>query len=77
MVIFKEQVMIFNHLGAKLATDGCLKHGIRGYTMRAALIVDILWKNKYTNNDSKMGIYQTFARSVISYAAETMSVRYI
>ncbi|XP_045466553.1 uncharacterized protein LOC123675250 [Harmonia axyridis] len=70
-----EQVREFTYLGADITSDGDLKREVRNQTMKASRISgflqDIVWRNKYLNINSKVRIYKTAIRPIITYAAET------
>ncbi|XP_045480950.1 uncharacterized protein LOC123685335 [Harmonia axyridis] len=70
-----EQVKEFTYLGADITSYGDLKRVVRNQTMKASTISgclqDIVWCNKYLNIDSKIRIYKTAIRPIMTYAAET------
>lgn len=70
-----EQVNHFKYLGAEITNHGNLPLEVREQTMKAARISgclrEIVWKNKYLKTESKVKIYKTAVRPIITYAAET------
>ncbi|XP_050510702.1 uncharacterized protein LOC126887314 [Diabrotica virgifera virgifera] len=70
-----EQVNHFKYLEAEITSYGNLSKEVREQTMKAARILgslnEIVWKNKYLNIESKVKIYKTTIRPIITYAVET------
>ncbi|KAJ4427041.1 hypothetical protein ANN_26840 [Periplaneta americana] len=69
--------MSFNYLGAKITSDGCLKEEVRDQVNKAAAVSGYLnsyiWKNKYLRRETKIRIYKTVVRPIMTYAVETRS----
>lgn len=70
-----DQVMRFKYLGVNITNDRNLREEVKDQTTKASIISrylrDIIWKNKYMNIKSKMRIYKTCIRPIMTYAAET------
>ncbi|XP_048522437.1 uncharacterized protein LOC125504463 [Dendroctonus ponderosae] len=70
-----EQVMAFKYLGANITSNRNLKEEVRNQRSKATLISgylrDIIWRNKHMSIGSKVRIYKTCVRPVMTYAAET------
>lgn len=70
-----EQVMQFNYLGSHITSCRNLIAETRQNSIKASKISgnlrDIIWKNKYMTTNSKVRIYKTCVRPVLTYAAET------
>jgi len=66
-----EQVNQFIYLGAEITSYGNLQNEVREQTMKAFRISgylrDIVWKNKYLNINSKIRVYKSTIRPVITY----------
>ncbi|XP_048520668.1 uncharacterized protein LOC125503803 [Dendroctonus ponderosae] len=67
--------MTFKYLGANITSNRNLEEEVRNQTSKAALISgylrDIIWRNKHMSRGSKVRIYKTCVRPVMTYAAET------
>ncbi|XP_029174771.1 uncharacterized protein LOC114943358 [Nylanderia fulva] len=70
-----EQVMSFNYLRVETYSDRYLLNEARTQTNKAARIAGylrgIVWRNKYMSTKSKIRIYKTCIKLVLTYAAET------
>lgn len=70
-----EQVMEFRYLGALLTSMKDLSAEVRCQTIKAAktagCLNEMVWRNRFMNKDSKVRIYKTIVRPVLTYAAET------
>ncbi|XP_045479803.1 uncharacterized protein LOC123684554 [Harmonia axyridis] len=70
-----EQVMNIKYLGVEITSDGNNNKEARQQVMKGARISgylrDVTWKNKYLRTESKVKIYKTMVRPVLTYAAET------
>lgn len=70
-----EQVMSFKYLGANITSNRNLKSEVKEHTVKASLISgflrDVIWRNKYMSINSKVRIYKTCVRPILSYAVET------
>lgn len=70
-----EQVMSFKYLGVNITSSRNLQEEVKAQTTKAALISgylrDIIWRNKYMSIESKVRIYKTCVRPVMTYAVET------
>lgn len=70
-----EQVMSFKYLGASITSARNLKEEVKAQTTKASVISgclrDIIWRNKYMSNKSKVRIYKTCVRPIMTYAIET------
>lgn len=70
-----EQVMSFNYLGVEITSDRNLGAEVLKQTNKAIRIAgclrDTIWKNKYMTAQSKVKIYKTMVRPIITYATET------
>jgi hypothetical protein len=65
----------FNYLGAEISAKRDLKQEVRTQATRAARIsgclYNLIWLNKYMSTKSKIRIYKTNERPVLTYASET------
>ena len=65
----------FNYLGAEISANRDLKQEVRTQVMRAACIsgclYNLIWLNKYMSTESKVRIYKTIVRPVLTYTSET------
>ncbi|XP_072764658.1 uncharacterized protein [Anoplolepis gracilipes] len=71
-----KQVMSFNYLGVETYSGRYLLNKARTQTNNKAARIagclrDIIWRNKYMTTKSKIRIYKTCIRPVLTYAAET------
>ncbi|XP_044760217.1 uncharacterized protein LOC123317675 [Coccinella septempunctata] len=70
-----EQLMSFKYLGANITSNRNLKNEVKAQTTRATLMSgylrDFFWRNKYVSTRSKVRIYKTCVRPVMTYAIET------
>lgn len=70
-----EQVNTFNYLGIDITDSKRLKDEVRRSTNKAAQISgalhNIIWRNKYMSPHSKVRIYKTCVRPILTYGAET------
>lgn len=70
-----EQVMSFRYLGAHITSNRNLKEEVQKQTVKAAMMAgylrDIIWRNKYMRLESKVRVYKTCVRPVMTYAIET------
>ena len=70
-----EQVMEFQYLGIDVSSERNTYKEVRKQTMKGARISgylrDIIWKNKHLSQESKVKIYRTIVRPVMTYAADT------
>ena len=70
-----EQVMKFKYLGFEISSYGNTLLEVREQTLKAARISgclrDVVWKNKYMSIESKVKIYKTAVRPILTYAVET------
>ncbi|XP_055390221.1 uncharacterized protein LOC129619146 [Condylostylus longicornis] len=75
--IIIEQVMSFRYLGVEISSNQNREADNRAQVNKAARVSgclkDIIWKNKYMNPTSKVKIYKTCVRPIMTYAAETTS----
>lgn len=70
-----DQVMRFKYLGVETSSDRNLIDEIRTQTNKSSQISgflkDVIWRNKNMNIGSKVRIYKTCIRPILTYAAET------
>lgn len=70
-----EQVMSFKYLGANITSTRNIKEEAKAQTTKASLISgflrDIIWRNKHMSTRSKVRIYKTCVRPIMTYAIET------
>lgn len=70
-----EQVMSFKYLGANITSNRDLRSEVKAQTTKASMISgylrDLIWRNKYMSTRSKVRIYKTCVRPVLTYAVET------
>jgi len=70
-----EQVMSFRYLGAEITADQNRIHEVKEQVNKASRIAGYLrnfvWKNNYMNRETKIRIYKTCIRPIMTYAAET------
>nr|XP_018912057.1 PREDICTED: uncharacterized protein LOC109040537 [Bemisia tabaci] len=70
-----EQVMEFKYLGALLTSAKDLGTEVRDQALKAARIAgclnEMVWRNKYMARESKVRVYKTIARPVLTFATET------
>jgi len=64
--------MTLKYLGANITRDRNLEEEVQEQTTKAVVIFgDIIWKNKYMRLRSKIRMYETRARSVMTPVIET------
>jgi aminopeptidase N len=65
----------FNYLGAEISAKRVLKQEVRTQARRAAgisgCLYNLIWLNKYMSTESKVRIYKTNVRPVLTYVSET------
>ena len=70
-----EQTMNFNYLGSGLSSNGILHTEVRKQVNKAARIAgslnDMIWRNKYLRTETKVRIYKSVVRPVLTYTSET------
>lgn len=70
-----EQVMQFKYLGALITSVKDLGTEVRSQTIKATRVAgclnEMVWRNKYMAKESKVRVYKTVVRPVLTYAAET------
>lgn len=70
-----DQVMNFNYLGVQASssrnTVNEVDNQIRKAVRISGYLRDIIWRNKYMTAESKIRIYKTCVRPIMTYAAET------
>lgn len=70
-----DQVEKFNYLGAEISEHRDLSKEVKTQVTKGARIAECLyglvWKNKYMSAKSKVRIYKTCVRPVLTYAAKT------
>jgi len=70
-----EQVMSFKYLGIETTSTRSLFNEVRSQANNASRISgylrDTIWNNKYMSTNSKVRIYKTCIRPILTYAAET------
>jgi hypothetical protein len=70
-----EQVPKFNYVGTEISAKRDLKQEVRTQATRAARIsgclYNLIWLNKYMSTESKVCIYKTNVRPVLTYTSET------
>ena len=73
--IVLEQVPKFTYLGIEISAKRDLKQEVRIQATKAARIsgclYNLIWSNKYMSRESKVRIYKTNVRPVLTYASET------
>lgn len=69
-----EQVS-FRYLGAHITSNRNLKEEMQKQTIKAAMMSgylrDIIWRTKYMSLESKVRVYKTCVRPMMTYAIET------
>lgn len=67
--------MTFNYLGSKITSNKNLIEEVKEQATKASIISgflkDIIWRNKNMNVESKIRIYKTCVRPILTYATET------
>ena len=67
--------MAFDYLGAKITSNKDLQSKVKVQTTKAAIVSrllrDLIWRNKHISIDSKVRIYKTCVRLIMTYAVET------
>lgn len=70
-----EQVMSFDYLGVNISSYGSLHKEVVQQTNKAAVVSgclrDVIWRNKEMSTNSKVRIYKSCVRPIMTYAAET------
>ena len=70
-----EQVAKFNYLGVEISSNGNLREVVKTQVTKGARISgclnNLIWRNRYMSAESKVRIYKTSVRPVLTYAAET------
>ncbi|XP_055379481.1 uncharacterized protein LOC129610789 [Condylostylus longicornis] len=70
-----EQVMEFKYLGNLITSSRDLSKEVKTQSIKAASISgylrDVIWKNSYMRISSKIRIYKTCVRPVLTYGVET------
>ncbi|XP_072159004.1 uncharacterized protein [Bemisia tabaci] len=70
-----EQVMEFKYLGALLTSAKDLGTEVQDQALKAARVAgclnEMVWRNKYMARESKVRVYKTIVRPVLTFAAET------
>lgn len=70
-----QQVMDFKYLGIHISSSRRLIDEVRTQVFKASRISgylrDVIWKNKYLNIESKVKIYKTCVRPIMTYGADT------
>lgn len=70
-----QQVMSFKYLGIDISSDRNTYKEVQHQSIKGAQVSgflrDTTWKNKYMNVDSKIKIYKTMIRPIMTYGAET------
>ena len=70
-----EQVPKFSYLGIELSAKRDLKQEVRIQATKAARIsgclYNLVWLNKYMSTESKVRVYKTNVRHVLTNASET------
>jgi len=70
-----QQVMQFKYLGVDISSDNNTRCEVKSQATKAAVISgclrDIIWRNKHMTVKSKVRIYKTCVRPLLTYAAET------
>lgn len=70
-----EQVMEFKYLGALLTSVKDLGTEVQDQAIKAARVAgclnEMVWRNKYMALESKVRVYKTIVRPVLTFAAET------
>lgn len=70
-----EQVMEFKYLGALLTSAKDLGTEVRDQALKAARVAgclnEMVWRNKYMARESKVRVYKTIVRPVLTFATET------
>lgn len=69
------QVMEFNYLGSVITSGRDLKTEVYNQANKAGVVSgylrDVIWTNKYMQTKSKVRIYKTCVRPILTYAQET------
>lgn len=69
------QCMQCTYLGVEITSSKNLQQEVRTQVNKASRISgylrDLIWKNKYISTDSKVRIYKTVVRPILTYAVET------
>lgn len=70
-----EQVMTFTYLGVEISSYGNLTKEITSQTIKANSVAgclkDVILRNEFLNIDSKVRIYKSCIRPIMTYAVET------
>nr|XP_018910888.1 PREDICTED: uncharacterized protein LOC109039726 [Bemisia tabaci] len=70
-----EQVMELKYLGALLTSAKDLETEVQDQALKAARVAgclnEMVWRNKYMARESKVRVYKTIVRPVLTFAAET------
>lgn len=70
-----EQVMIYKYLGIETSSDRNIIKEVQAQTNKANRISgylrDIIWRNKYMTTESKVRLYKTCVRPILTYASKT------
>lgn len=70
-----EQVMQTRYLGVNISSSNNTAQEVKMQATKAAVVSgclrDFIWQNKYMNIESKVRIYKTCVRPILTYAAET------
>ncbi|CAG9833287.1 unnamed protein product [Diabrotica balteata] len=67
--------MKFNYLGVEITSDRDIRTETTRQASKAARVSgclrETIWRNKYLITESKMKVYKTTVRPILTYAAET------
>ena len=67
--------MTFNYLGSELTSTGSLQEEIKIQRNKATKIAgclnDLILRQKYFKKESKVRIYKTIVRPILTYSSET------
>ena len=70
-----EQVLSFNYLGVQITSLKDLNTEVRHQAIQASKISgclnETIWFNRHLRNETKVRIYKSFIRPILTYAAET------
>lgn len=70
-----EQVMAFNYLGVEITSNRNLKEEVTRQANKAIRVSgclrEVIWRNKFMTTESKMRVYKTAVRPILTYAVET------
>ena len=70
-----EQVAKFNYLGVEISSNGNLREEVKTQVTKGTRISgclnNLIWRNRYMSAESRVRIYKTSVRPVLTYAAES------